>query len=77
MRNMSSVFSDGKRALNTIKDVVHSLEGADEMVGKRALELALKDDAEAEAELQKGSRELVEQIRRRQPALPNRVVNGW
>jgi hypothetical protein len=77
MRDMSSVFSeDGKRALNTIKDIVQSPEGADEMVGKCALELALKGDAEAEAELQKGSRELVEQIKRRQPALPDHVVNG-
>jgi hypothetical protein len=77
MRNMTAGLSEnGKRAMEHLKQTVQSFAGASELIEKCAVELAMKDDAEAEAELQRASRELVEQIARGEPTLSKTVVNG-
>jgi hypothetical protein len=77
MRSLSTILSDdGERALETLKSEVQSFAAAEDFVTSIAIRLAQKDDAEVEAELQKGSRELVDLVSRNAPTLPGHVVNG-
>jgi uncharacterized protein YbcI len=77
MHTLASSFSnDGKRALKIITDLIRSHAGADKMIAQAATELVLRDEADAEAELKKASRELVEQMRRDYPTLSASVVNA-
>jgi hypothetical protein len=77
MRTLGSALSDdGKRALKTIRGTIQACPGAEDFVTAFAIDLAQKNDAEAAAELQTASREIVEQTMRNEPTLSRKIVNG-